>query len=355
MAQPSGMSAESKPASKPKPKGILKNTSNTLPPTSPSPSPPAQAEPGLQHEEPPNQELASIQLLRKQEEAARLRLYKKLRDTVFQPPVSIETFEFLSNFPRGPNPPPAHSPAEQDVRDFLSRLSDFQPSEYLDLIEERNCLGKCGYTLCPRPRRTHSGQFKIKARTGGIARTEDLNKWCSDACAERALYLKVQLENPTYDRREADGRRVIKLELRAEKGKDGEGKGQVAPVSNDSISRRAEVDKEELAVAMAELEIRKVKQAKFSDLAHERHDPGGFFADVGRVDVVLKEHLDVEPPPPPSQSQADSNLVEGYRTDYGINGQHFNSYYGKQQKGADSDDDDDDDDDDAFSLIRGRF
>ncbi|KAK3307459.1 Rtr1/RPAP2 family-domain-containing protein [Chaetomium strumarium] len=343
------MSAESKqPSVRPALKGILKKTSNTLPPT--SPSPPPRSEPESQPEEPPKQELTRAELLLKQEAAARLRLYKKLRDTELKPPVPLETFELLSSFPRGSNPPPAHAPSEQDVRDFLSALSDFQPSEYLDLIEERNCLGKCGYTLCPRPRRTHSGPFKLSLRAGAIARTEDLNKWCSDACAERALYLKVQLDNPTYARREADRRMVIKLELRAEKGKDGEvARRETAAASGNATtrpSRVSEVDREELAVAMAELEIRKVKQAKSSDLALERQDPGGFFADVGRVDVVLKENLEVKPPRPPSPSQGDTNLVEGYRTDYGMNGQKFNSHYQKQQDGADSDDDD------TFSSIR---
>ncbi|KAK4236039.1 Rtr1/RPAP2 family-domain-containing protein [Achaetomium macrosporum] len=338
------MSAESNPSSKPKPKGILKKKPNAAPPTSPSPRPP----PPSQSEE-PLQELTRAELLLKQEAAARLRLYQKLRDTELKPPVPLETFELLCQFPRGsPDPPPAHAPSESDVRDFLSALSDFQPSEYMDLIEERNCLGKCGYTLCPRPRRTHAGGFKLSARTGGIARTADLNKWCSDACAERALYLKVQLDNPTYVRREADGRLVVKLELREERGRDGERKeeGRSGEVGGGNTTARpargSEGDREELAVAMAQLEIRKVKQAKASDLALERGDPGGLFAGVGRVDVAINENSEVKPPRPPSPSllKENSHTIEGYRTTYGINGQTSNAYYQKPDEGADSDDDD---------------
>lgn len=135
-------------------------------------------------------------------------------------PVALEVFERLSQFPLHRSPSlSASNPSQEDAAEFISAVEKFIPSEYDDLIEERNILGNCGYTLCPRPRRTYVGEWKI--HTTGIARSADLNRWCSEKCAVRALHIKVQLDNPTYVRRrdaQAGGKviTVTKIELREE-------------------------------------------------------------------------------------------------------------------------------------------
>jgi len=135
-------------------------------------------------------------------------------------PVPLEVFERLSQLPTTRSSDfSAANPSTEDAREFISAVETFIPSEYDDLIEERNILGSCGYALCPRPRRNYVGEWKI--RPTGIARTADLNKWCSEKCALRALHIRVQLDNPTYIRRRdlhGDGKvvTVTKVELREE-------------------------------------------------------------------------------------------------------------------------------------------
>ncbi|KAL2131118.1 hypothetical protein VTI74DRAFT_5529 [Chaetomium olivicolor] len=317
------MSAEQTPSAKPKPKGILKRP--TAPPPDFSPPPPA---PSSDREPTPSE------LLAQREAAARLRLLQKLRDTELKPPVPLEVFEALCQLPRS-HPPSSSSdqpqqvaytasnPHPADVSQFLTSLRDFQPSEYLDLIEERTILGKCGYTLCPRPHRTHTGPYKISR--SGIAKTSDVNKWCSDACAARALYLKVQLDNPSYERGEG-GKMVVKLELREEPGhsnKKGEGEGQGGGnEKGKNVTRGTEEDRAQLAKDMAKLEIdssrKKLAQVDVSALAAERGDATrGVFAGESKVEVTVKENAAVEPAKPPSQEHDSHLMMEGYKTTFG--------------------------------------
>jgi hypothetical protein len=334
MAETSAMSTEPTAQTKPKPKGILKK-----------PSAPPTTEPPTSSSSPPQEPVSSTpltraELLAQQETAARLRLLQKLRETELKPPVPLETFELLSQLPRSPFPPhDASNPSPADTTLFLTSLRDFQPREYLDLIEERNCLGKCGYTLCPKPRRTHAGPFKISSRSGSIAKTADLNKWCSDACALRALYLKVQLDNPTYERTAAGGRMVVKLELRDEKtGKDRSGSSTKAGTGAFE-PRGSKEDRDELAKAMAQLEIDRHKKARkeASALAGERGDPGGSLAGLSRVDVTIKESAADGPVEPPSNlGKGAEFMVEGYMPKY------INPGAGKKpDEGGESDDEDD--------------
>ncbi|PFH57770.1 hypothetical protein XA68_14579 [Ophiocordyceps unilateralis] len=96
----------------------------------------------------------------------------------------------------------AASPAPSDVSGFKTHVRLFQPSDYTDLVEERNVNGLCGYALCPRPRRQAGpgGEWKITA-AGDIVKRKDLEMWCSDQCARRALYVQVQLnETAAWER-----------------------------------------------------------------------------------------------------------------------------------------------------------
>ncbi|KAL2176764.1 Rtr1/RPAP2 family-domain-containing protein [Thermothelomyces heterothallicus CBS 202.75] len=319
--------------SKPKPKGILKQPS-----TFPQPQPQPSSSPPPPPPPPPAAELTRAERLARQEAAARLRLLQKLRETEVKPPVPIETFELLSQeFPRHPDRA-ASSPHPGDVAELLPLLADFTPQEYLDLIEERNCLGRCGYALCARPRRTHDGPYKINTRVGSVARTEDLNKWCSDACAKRALYIKVQLDNPSYVRND-QGRMVVKLDLRDEGAGGGGGGGGGGGRSSAAASPRGkEEDRDQLAQAMAQLEIDRHKQAKkdATALAGERGDAtDGLLAGMTRVDVTISERVVDGPHEAPSSVEGTESMIEGYKPKNGTD-------TGKKPgEGADSDDDDD--------------
>lgn len=312
------------PASKPKqPKGILKKTAAA--PPSPSPSPPRSRSTPSQQQQ--------------QQQQQHLRLLQHLAKTQLKPPVPIETFERLCELPSDPSRP-ASSPSAADAHTFLSAARQFQPGEYLDLIEERTILGRCGYALCGRPRRTLRGTFKLSARLagGGIARTEELNKWCSDECARRALYIKVQLDNPSHVRGE-DGRFEVVLELLGgadEAEGEGSDKGPATRVDAE--------DQRQLALAMAQLEIDKSKRQKqaAAALAAERGEEG-FLGQQGRVEVTIREKATTdEPAIPPSLNDCAHETVEGYRPTFGTG----------RKPGENPDAGSDSDDDDEFPTIR---
>ena len=118
--------------------------------------------------------------------------------------------EVLLDYPHSTTTDPANPSAELALR-ATSLLQPFQPADYDALIEERNIDGKCGYVLCPHPHRVEetNARFRI-LRAGGqgkggtgikVVEKGELEKWCSKACGERALYLRVQLsEVPAWER-----------------------------------------------------------------------------------------------------------------------------------------------------------
>ncbi|KAI0871920.1 Rtr1/RPAP2 family-domain-containing protein [Hypoxylon argillaceum] len=113
----------------------------------------------------------------------------------------------LSKFPIKRSPPyNAANPAPVDTESFKNLVRLYQPSDYDDLIEERNANGLCGYTLCPNPRSHVSGGSTFKLVNYGrkdfnIVPSRELEKWCSQKCAKRAMYVKVQLnETAAWER-----------------------------------------------------------------------------------------------------------------------------------------------------------
>ncbi|KAL2267018.1 hypothetical protein VTJ83DRAFT_4295 [Remersonia thermophila] len=362
----------------PQPRGILKKP-KAAPPTQTQPRPPQATAAATTTPAGSQPSLTRAELLQQQELAARQRLLQKLRDSdLVKPPVPLETFELLSRFPRAADRP-ASSPAADDAADLLRALAGFQPSEYLDLIEERNCLGRCGYALCPRPRRRHEGAWKLRssAASAVVARTADLNKWCSDACAVRAMHLKVQLDNPSYVRveeeeeeeneeaQEAGGKKVVrrvrksklvvKLELREESTIRGGSQEPAAAAAARTAApktaahhqpRGTQEDRDKLASELARLSIDDKKKRDAAELARERGDPGGPLAGVvTRVDVTISDK-DVDGPAeaPSLDLVGTEGMIEGYKPRSGTG--KAKDGKAKRSKDRDADDDDDDDDDD---------
>jgi len=104
----------------------------------------------------------------------------------------IEAFDL----PQNPSADPAH-PEPSDAHLFRQCLKLFQPSDFDDLVYERNVDNRCGYALCPRPNlKVASGEIVWNGKTGKdfkLVPKEDLEKWCSKECGERALFVKGQL------------------------------------------------------------------------------------------------------------------------------------------------------------------
>ena len=121
--------------------------------------------------------------------------------------------EMLLDFPSSPATNPA-APSEEDESRALKLLQPFQPSDFDSLIEERNIDNKCGYVLCPRPHRKEGTNAKYRILRGNTGSARDmkiverveLEKWCSDECGRRALYLRVQLsDTPAWERAGDEG------------------------------------------------------------------------------------------------------------------------------------------------------
>ncbi|KAK0712161.1 hypothetical protein B0T21DRAFT_297715 [Apiosordaria backusii] len=242
-----------------------------------------------------------------------------LSKTELKPPIPISTFELLSaSFPSCTPPSPS------DISLLLSHLPNFSPSEYLDLIDERNCLNQCGYALCSNPRRNFPG--KVKIRPSGVAKTADLNKWCSDDCALKGMYIHVQLEHPSYEWVGDKGEMKVKIRLR----EDNDSKGPVEDQRKKVVGLSLDDDMD-----------------KKGDEAHEKKQQAGKLAverngmSVDRVEVSIGEKEITQPPTAPTFSsaqggQSDAHLmVEGYKI----------GSRGKKPKNTDGESDDDEDDD----------
>ncbi|KAG6003629.1 hypothetical protein E4U21_001832 [Claviceps maximensis] len=214
----------------------------------------------------------------------------------------LESLILLSEYPlqRGPANS-ASNPAPSDVSDFKTHIRLFQPSDYDDLIVERNVNELCGYTLCPKERRKlgPGGEWKLTGR-GEIVRRKDIEQWCSAACAKRALFVKVQLnETAAWERA---GIPDIRIDLLEE-------------------DRSLESEAERAARSVHDLKLNEQRQAAqdAETLALERGDRGvGGTNNAGKVKVVVKEQ-DVKTPRPlgdmSSPSDDDHLLVEGYKFD----------------------------------------
>uniref|UniRef100_A0A0B7JTD9 protein-serine/threonine phosphatase n=1 Tax=Bionectria ochroleuca TaxID=29856 RepID=A0A0B7JTD9_BIOOC len=183
----------------------------------------------------------------------------------------------LSEYPRAPGATSSDDPAPSDVVDFKTHVRLFQPSDYDDLIEERNVNGLCG----------------------------DLEKWCSQKCARRALYVKVQLnETAAWERA---GIPDIEIEIM------------------DLPTVEPETEEERTAKRLGELTLEDQRQAARDSaaLALERGElpttatPTGV-ARKTPVKVTLKENTEIKEPPSTGVFEDDDHLmVEGYKSTRG--------------------------------------
>lgn len=197
----------------------------------------------------------------------------------------------------------AANPAPRDVDDFKAKVRAFQPTDYDDLIEERNVNDLCGYALCAKPRKRY-GPGTYKAVNLGrpdlkIMPVEELEKWCSQDCARRALYVKVQLsETAAWER---IGIPDIEIELMGEK----------EAAKKDS----------ELAANIGRLKLEEDKKAeKSSTLALERGDTT--LESKGSddlVDFTIREKKIIAVPEPPSLEAVEDDdagedmLLDGFK------------------------------------------
>ena len=120
----------------------------------------------------------------------------------------LTSTEALLELPSSTDSDPAR-PCSQDVSLVKNLLQPFQPSDYDSLIEERNINKQCGYVFCPKPNRQEDTKARYRILHGKGRASDNvkfverrtLERWCSDECGKRALYIKVQLnEEPAWTR-----------------------------------------------------------------------------------------------------------------------------------------------------------
>jgi hypothetical protein len=224
----------------------------------------------------------------------------------------LDAIMTLMDYPTASDADPKR-PSAADAQHLRDAVIPFQPSDYDSLIEERNIDGKCGYALCPRPtkkaRSTATKQFVDTEYGVEIVDRKTLEVWCSDDCAKRALYVKVQLsEEPAWMRQGGYG---DEIELMVENAEE----HQVAlPLRSKetAISAPTEDDEDDIAAAWA------ARDDAMGDLALERGEKPGQVSKMNN-DLVkdhITEHMpDSAPPQPPSlasQITQHTMAIEGH-------------------------------------------
>ncbi|KAI1321979.1 Rtr1/RPAP2 family-domain-containing protein [Xylariaceae sp. FL0255] len=228
-----------------------------------------------------------------------------------------ETLITLSKYPFTRTPShSASNPAPSDALAFKDGVRLFQPSDYEDLIEERNANGLCGYTLCPNPKSkmTHGGTFKLVnygRKDFNIVPSKELERWCSQKCAKRAMYVKVQLnETAAWERA---GVASIGIDLLEEE--EGAEAKEITPLGGNPPYMLAKREDPFLI----EAEIKRAQNAR--DLALERGDSWQNSSNnqpKRSIKLAIREKPVTARPEEPSFSAGAQNhlITEGYKSTF---------------------------------------
>ncbi|OCL11148.1 hypothetical protein AOQ84DRAFT_199174 [Glonium stellatum] len=225
----------------------------------------------------------------------------------------------LIEFPSAPDANPAR-PAQSDASQFTNLIVPFQPSDYDSLIEERNIADLCGYALCPRPpkRAPLAGKLQFidtKDRGVQIVNKKELEIWCSDDCARRALYVKVQLnEEPAWMRRGGIGDKIDLLIDNIEEHHHTvlplrpKHQEHTTAMDNDLEELQKDIDEEEEAWAL--------RDEAMEELARERGDQNSSISKKDLIKSTIEEKILVKAPIAPSLENDTADpvhvTIEGY-------------------------------------------
>ena len=232
--------------------------------------------------------------------------------------------EILLDIPTSSNADPAR-PSQGDASTVINSLQDFQPADYDVLIEERNINRQCGYVLCPRPNRHQETNAKYRIIHGKgrgadamkFVETNSLEKWCSDECEKRGLYIKLQLvEEPAWTRTSSPKGEIVLLQ----------------DVYTDEANSQDEIG---LLESMKDLDISLGEEklvASMKALAIERGDASAPSRSFGLAEIQEKYPIEVQRDPGHLQEFEPHNAIEGYCPHFG--GQPM------RQKDLDSDQED---------------
>lgn len=219
----------------------------------------------------------------------------------------LSSIETLIDCPFSPSSDPAY-PSVTDTICARKLLKSFQPSDYDCLIEERNINKKCGYVLCPRPNRHEDTNAKYRILhdntmgTHGLKFVErhTMERWCSEYCEKRALYVRFQLsDEPAWMRMTSSGGGLLFIDEENDTDELIEG------LQNSSLG--VETTEDTMLAAMEDLSIARA----------DVNFPGRSY---GLAQVEIRENIKPEVPPEResilSGNCASSNSIEGYTPKY---------------------------------------
>ncbi|KAI4196353.1 MAG: hypothetical protein LQ350_006604 [Teloschistes chrysophthalmus] len=212
----------------------------------------------------------------------------------------LASTEKLLEFPSSETASPP-DPSAEDIATVKEALWLFQPSDYDALVEERNINNQCGYIFCSRANKRLNAGGKYRMVTGRksdlkFVESTELEKWCSDNCGHRALYLRAQLSNePAWTRDSKDGDPLLIY-------KEGNHQSQ----GHDKSTPQAAED--------PNLTRDKATKSRMEALAMERGDRDNTMTVSTKVTIRVKENINQgrEAPVPPSMEDNHSGSIEGY-------------------------------------------
>ncbi|KAI5293016.1 hypothetical protein KEM52_005894 [Ascosphaera acerosa] len=278
----------------------------------------------------------------------------------------LSRIELLATFPPATVSPSATESSDTngtataaDIATLKHALVPFQPSDFDDLVAERNVENRCGYPLCAKPPRRlkgpgsfrmawarsparPSGQGSASAtRQAAVLSKAQFETWCSRECHERAAYLRLQLiERPSWERiGQAEPKFELLEERRARKQAaaktarqtqvQGEGAGAGAGAADEQLQEMMErlqigdeVGDEDANAPPQEHSQPSAEEARQAALARERGDKPAattYYDPNGAVRVIEKASEGVRnrpQPQPPSMLAPGAGAIEGYEPKY---------------------------------------
>ncbi|KAL8733283.1 MAG: hypothetical protein Q9181_003639 [Wetmoreana brouardii] len=218
----------------------------------------------------------------------------------------LASTESLLDLPSSKNS--SSEPSAADTATVKEGLRLFQPCDYDALVEERNINHRCGYALCPRGNRSQNtnGKYRIitdKRKDFKVVKTKELEKWCSDECGKRALYLRVQLnKEPAWAK---DWRAADPVKLYKERGEHEGGSCNHAWAASQNLETLVNAESSSTGSA---------NESKMRDLAIERGDTDKNKRVSTKVAIRVKEnvHETGQSAVPPNVEDSRGGSIEGY-------------------------------------------
>lgn len=221
------------------------------------------------------------------------------------------------DLPSNPNAISAR-PTASDAALFKKALTVFQPKDVDDMVLERNIYEKCGYALCPRPNLTQTPELRDrvfrsmkKERKFKVNTKEELEKWCSGECAERALFVRLQLgTEPAWVRTDP----VEDIMLLEESERHVSAHGLVSPIQDLALKERRPVD---IATGLRNLVLNQGKKSVIQDRMQALSTERGRNGSTGISDEVtltsIKERNTMSTPSAPQNFRGENDIVEGHK------------------------------------------